>query len=98
MSTVNLKNTMKTGIEQINEERTKQIDKYGYSPSHDSNYKNKELLFAALAYINTAIYGSGSGSEDWPFEIKFFHDDGYVENLKKAGALIAAELDRLNIN
>ena len=36
--------------------------------------------------------------ETWPFEKQHFNNEGYVENLKKAGAFIAAELDRLNIN
>ncbi len=88
---------MKTGIEQITEERVKQITKYGYTGYHDVGYKNKELLFGALAYLNTAIYGSGPGKEDWPFPEEYYKDEGYVESLKKAGAFIAAELDRLNI-
>lgn len=88
---------MKTGIEQITEERVKQITKYGYTGYHDAGYKNKELLFGALAYLNTAIYGSGLGKENWPFSEEYYKDEGYVESLKKAGAFIAAELDRLNI-
>lgn len=92
---------MKTGLEQISEERIKQISKYGYTLYHDSGYKNKELLYGALAYLKTAIGSEETlieswPMEDWPFDIKYFHDEGYVENLKKAGAFIAAELDRLN--
>ena len=89
---------MKTGTELINQEREKQITKYGYTPGHDIGYVNKELLFGALTYINTVLYGKNVGTEDWPFEIKYFNDEGYVENLKKAGAFIAAELDRIQLN
>lgn len=94
---------MKTGIEQIAEERAKQIVKHGYTSGHDSGYTNKELLYAALAYLKTAIGTDNTliasyPVEDWPWDISTFHDDGYVENLKKVGAFIAAELDRLNIN
>lgn len=85
---------MKTGVEQIIEERRKQINKYNYTRYHDSGYKNKELLFGALAYINSALYGGFVGVEDWPFEMKYWHDEGYLESLKKAGAFIAAEIDR----
>jgi len=88
----------KSGIEQITEERVKQIAKYKYTSYHDALYMNKELLFAALAYLNKSIYGDSVGEEDWPWDIKYFKDEGYVENLKKAGALIAAELDRLQLN
>ena len=89
---------MKTGLELITDERVKQIAKYKYTAYHDSLYMNKELLYAALAYLNEAIYGGKVGEEDWPFAMEYFKDEGYVENLKKAGAFIAAELDRLTIN
>lgn len=89
---------MKTGLEQITEERVKQITKYGYTAFHDAGYKEKELLLAALAYLKQSIFGSTVDvSSVWPFDMKYFHDEGYVESLKKAGAFIAAELDRLNV-
>ena len=83
---------MKTGIEQIAEEQLKQINKYG---SISTNLKDKKLLFGALSYLNAAIYGESVGNEDWPFSQINWHYEGYVESLKKAGAFIAAELDRL---
>ena len=86
---------MKTGIEQIAEEQLKQISKYG---NINTNLNNKKLLFGALSYLNAAIYGESVGNEDWPFEQIYWHYEGYVESLKKAGALIAAELDRLQIS
>lgn len=94
---------MKTGIEQIGDERLKQIKKYGYTLYHDAGYNNKHLLMAALAYLKTAIGAEeilteSRPMEDWPWDVKYFKDEGYVENLKKAGALIAAELDRLNLS
>jgi len=89
---------MKTGIEQIAEERNKQINKHGYTIKQDSGYTNKELLKAAQAYLNTCLFDSFVGRNNWPWDISTFHDDGYVENLKKVGAFIAAELDRINLN
>ena len=83
---------MKTGLEQIAEEQLKQINKYG---SISTNLKDKKLLFGALSYLNAAIYGESVGNEDWPFEQIYWHYEGYAESLKKAGALIAAELNRL---
>ena len=82
---------MKTGLEQIAEEQLKQINKYG---SISTNLKDKKLLFGALSYLNAAIYGESVGNDDWPFEQIYWHYEGYAESLKKAGALIAAELDR----
>ena len=86
------------GIELIQQEREKQITKHGYTPEHDSGYKHNELLVAALAYINAAIYGEHAGSEVWPFAVEYFHGGtNFVEDLTKAGAFIAAELDRLQL-
>lgn len=95
-------NKMKTGVELIAEEREKQIKKHGYNVSHDYDYKDKELLYAALAYLKQSIFGNALQTEsyafeDWPWDMKYWHNDGYIENLKKAGALIAAELDRVNV-
>lgn len=87
---------MTTGIELIIDERRKQINRHGYTMYHDAGYEKNELLFGALAYIKTALYGSEMGLESWPFEAQYFHDDGYLESLKKAGAFIAAEIDRYN--
>ena len=83
---------MKTGIEQIAEELTKQINNINL---HYEDCKNKELLFGALSYLNAAIYGESVGNEDWPFTQINWQYEGYIESLKKAGAFIAAELDRL---
>ena len=83
---------MKTGIEQITEELTEQINNINL---HYEDCKNKELLFGALSYLNAAIYGESVGNEDWPFSQINWHYEGYVESLKKAGAFIAAEIDRL---
>ena len=91
-------NNMKTGIEQITEERVKQIGKYGRTACHDSMYTHKELLKAAQTYLNACIFDEFAGRNCWPWDIESFKDEGYIENLKKAGALIAAELDRLNIS
>ena len=86
---------MKTGIEQIAEELAKQINSTNL---HYENYKNKELLFGALSYLNAAIYGESVGNEDWPFSQTNWQYEGYIESLKKAGAFIAAELDRLQVS
>ena len=83
---------MKTGIEQITEELTEQVNNINL---HYEDCKNKELLFGALSYLNAAIYGESVGNEDWPFTQINWQYEGYVESLKKAGAFIAAELDRL---
>ena len=87
---------MKTGIEQISEERLKQINKHGSTLYNNIRGDGKHLLYAAITYLKAAA-GIDINSNEWPWDVKYFKDEGYVENLKKAGALIAAELDRLNL-
>lgn len=86
------------GIDLIRQEREKQISKHNYDRKHDLSHKNKELLYGALAYLKSAMYGNAVGKEDWPFENQYWHPEGYIDCLKKAGAFIAAELDRLDFN
>jgi len=88
----------KSGIELISEERIKQIKKHGYTPEHDLMYKKKELMFGALSYLMTAIYNRAIGDNYWPFPKEFFKPGtDIVENLSKAGAFIAAEIDRIQL-
>lgn len=98
---------MKTGIELITEERQKQIDKHGFTAEHhalntEKWYNKQQLLSAAIRLVDyeedgvTSIYKK-LVPENW--------DKGWWERLCEkpvkerliiAGALIAAELDRLN--
>jgi hypothetical protein len=87
---------MKTGVELIAEERDRQIKKEGWDEGHDDMHKRKELARAARAYALPGLKASTEAGIDWPW-----HDDWWkpsndpVRNLVKAGALIAAEIDRL---
>lgn len=79
------------GIELIAKERQRQIESEGYTPERDDRYKSEELLDAAMQYI-------GAGLIDcWPFGEDEYkpHDTDRARDLVKAGALIAAEIDRL---
>lgn len=101
---------MKTGIELIAEERQRQIEKEQWSEGHDDNHKHGELARAAAAYALPKQFRQlmkNGRPVLFPWSIKwwkpttFSEKEGkYVEDrirqLQKAGALIAAEIDRLN--
>ena len=90
---------MKTGIDLITEERKKQIAKYNHTAYNDQMYKNQELLKAALAYLMEAICpGDVKNIRIWPWHPDSFKPEGYIETLKKVGAFIAAEIDRVQIS
>ena len=83
-----------TGVERIAKERQRQIEEKGWTAEHDDVYEAEELLLAAKCYLsdNNLIR-----SKLWPF-IGVCQDhskDTHIRDLEKAGALIAAEIDRL---
>jgi hypothetical protein len=97
-----------TGIDRIAAERQRQIDAEGYSPEHDLEHTNSALAFAAACYaVPGAIYrveakdGQVTWWEPWPHGWRrrlFPHSDSTesrLRDLEKAGALIAAEIDRI---
>lgn len=90
-------NNMKTGIELISQEREEQIVKHNYSIQEDVEYNDgQQLPTAAMLLIEggmkaEAICPSEWGKEKW---IKMVNKS-YKDRLVIAGALIAAEIDRL---
>lgn len=91
-----------TGIDRIKAERTRQIKKLGYTPEKDESYHPGTLAMAATCYARAAVEKQRTGTvpppnSNWPF-----HQDSWkpgedpVRMLEKAGALIAAEIDRIN--
>lgn len=94
------------GAARIVEERHRQ-QALGGSIEHDREHEHGELLRAAECYI-TASSGAWSHSPEWkgshqgyaapgwPFEVDAWNPSSEpIRNLEKAGALIAAEIDRL---
>ncbi len=96
---------MKTGIELITEERQRQIDVEGWTPEHDRHHTEGELALAAAYYAMTDEmidfidneWGNDMHLHIWPFELESLKrsPENRVRELQKAGALIAAEIDRI---
>lgn len=84
------------GIESIAQERQRQIDKKGYTKAHDREHPYTEFVDAALAYVVADGTEHASASEDiWPWPDGFKRADRRRE-LVKAGALLAAAIDRFD--
>ncbi len=85
----------KTGIELIAQERKEQIEKHGYSVEQDEWHNdNNELIIAAMALLSDD--GMRMPSKWNIVSIQKMINKLYKERLIIAGALIAAELDRIN--
>lgn len=90
-----------TGAELIAIERWRQINEEGLSSIEDADYTNEELAEAAMCYINAKRCREVFFQEDkvplrWPWEDESWKPtpNDRVRELVKAGALIAAEIDR----
>ena len=91
---------MKTGIELIAEERARQVSKECWTPEHDDKHVDNELARAAACYalpLRSFQYPPVGLERLWPWDWKWWKPtpDDRIRELSKAGALIAAEIDRL---
>lgn len=85
-------------------ERYRQRAQEGWTPEHDDEHVRGELAVAAACYAlaGTPYLNDGpfpnADTHLWPFDARWFkvNLEDRRRNLEKAGALIAAELERLN--
>jgi hypothetical protein len=94
------------GIERIAEERQRQIEVEGWTSEHDEQHIFGELSGAASCYARTAsrqianeFYEAETTNppcQEWRWSHEWWKPStDPIRNLEKAGALIAAEIDRL---
>lgn len=101
-----LDNLLTEGSLEIAKERVRQINKEGWTPEHDDEHTDGELSSAACVYamknelreldvMAQDIYKMGEAM--WPWDEEWFKPtpNERVRELTKAGALIAAEIERL---
>ena len=85
-----------TGAELIAAERQRQINAEGWTAEHDDGHGDHELVWAAICYAKKACIASYLPLNDWPWDDEDWNPAFLpYRNLVKAGALIAAEIDRL---
>lgn len=89
------------GVELIAAERKRQISEEGWTPEHDDEHVGSEMLDAATSYIIHSVaqvhgYKNRVMPCSWPWQKSWWKpSDDPIRNLAKAGALLAAEIDRL---
>ena len=94
------------GVGHIADERVRQVEEEGWTPEHDWKFHwEGDLVKAAVAYamapiiIYTASLATATKHiaffSVWPWGEKWWKPTSRFRNLVKAGALIAAELDRV---
>jgi hypothetical protein len=99
------------GAERIAKERRRQVRSEYWSAGHDDEHDRAEMALAAVCYTAQAagIWVNARGRDPWPWDsewdkrIRTVRDNlvrrpatkDRIRLLEKAGALIAAEIDRL---
>jgi hypothetical protein len=89
-----------TGAELIADARRRRFEDLGITPERDDRHVLGELRRAAICYFRAGfgellIAGEDGVPRLWPWHAQDWRpSDDPVENLVKAGALIAAESDR----
>lgn len=95
-----LTETTSPGILAIAEERARQAAGEGYTNQHDDTHFDGALLAAGICYADASLIAVQETDRTvvgcWPFEAGWWKPDANpLRNLEKAGALIAAEYDRI---
>ena len=94
----------KSGAELIAAERRRQVTSEGFRADHDDRHVRNQLALAAMSYVCVVAAPDEEGDEsgkprpcyDWPWSKTWWKPSpDPIRNLVKAGALIAAEIDRL---
>jgi hypothetical protein len=88
-------------VEEVMEERLRQVDKEDWSHEHDDKHTDFELTRAAVAYAlaSTATPEQPTAEdmgEVWPWDPRWWKPSSPRRNLVKAAALIIAEIERLD--
>ncbi|EEW2210820.1 ead/Ea22-like family protein [Escherichia coli] len=77
-------------------ERQRQQSVKGWTPEHDNAYQNSELADAAACYAIHAHNQGFSTPAHWPWSPDWWKQSGARCDLVKAGALILAEIERID--
>ena len=86
-----------TGAELIAVERRRQQETEGWTKEHDDSHCADQLVHAADCYLMSdgQEWAEGETPYLWPWDMKWWKPKDRIHNLVVAGALIAAEIDRL---
>ena len=88
-------------------ERMRQISEEGWTPEHDDQHADGELARAAAAYAEHAArfqdaeglgmkYATKAPQGNWPWGQRWWKPKNQRRDLVRAGALIIAEIERLD--
>ncbi|WP_352474201.1 hypothetical protein [Citrobacter koseri] len=88
--------TFNPAILDVIAERQRQKAVEGWTSEHDDKYGKSQLLWASSCYVLNTIQPFNRIPMDWPWAPEWWKPTGPRRDLVKAGALILAELERID--
>ena len=82
-----------SALDDIAAERRRQIEVHGWTPDHDDEHAHGEIANAAADF---AMPGQHPMLSSWAYGSKVVDKEPRRQQLVKAGALIVAEIERLD--
>ncbi|KWR88789.1 hypothetical protein [Cupriavidus sp. IDO] len=80
-------------------ERRRQVESEGWTPEHDDKYIHGDMSSAAGCYATQGRHHyptPGNPPPNWPWAAEWWKPKDYRSNLVRSGALILAEIERLD--
>lgn len=82
------------GIRRIFKERNRQIEEEGYDEEHDSYLSVDSFIACAISYAMCEL-NEQEAEKWWTWDRNYFKPKDRLRNLERAGALIAAAIDKI---
>lgn len=83
-------------LRDVKAERTRQVSVEGWTPEHDDHHTTGDLAKVAAFYAAAGLRLTGTVPDGWPWDEDWWKPKDNRSNLVRAGALILAEIERLD--
>ncbi|MEH3399160.1 hypothetical protein POW04_10040 [Enterobacter cloacae] len=88
--------SLSNAVQSVISERQRQQSAEGWTPEHDDQYGESQLLWASSCYVLNTIQPFNRIPLDWPWAPEWWKPTNPRRDLVKAGALILAEIERID--
>ncbi|MDR9972770.1 hypothetical protein [Enterobacter cloacae] len=88
--------SLSNAAQSIIAERQRQQSAEGWTHEHDDQYGESQLLWASSCYVLNTIQPFNRIPMDWPWSPEWWKPTNPRRDLVKAGALILAEIERID--
>lgn len=88
--------SLSNAVQSVIAERQRHQSAEGWTPEHDDQYSKSQLLWASSCYVLNAIHPFNRIPFGWPWTPEWWKPTNPRRDLVKAGALILAEIERID--